>query len=264
MFRKRVRLLAVVAACVVLVAACNWRGAAPTATSPGADGEFEVANIAVGEGHGFGGGTIWYPTDDTQSYGGVAISPGFRSGESAIAWWGQRLASHGFVVITIDTLIATDGANLRGQQLLAALDYLTGESDAAGRVDAQRLAVMGHSMGGGGAIAAADERPALRASVPLAAWHLTKEWDSVTVPTMFISCQEDTTAPNILHSKVFYDSISSDEKAYLEIADGGHSCARVDSALGSTAAVSWLKRYVDDDTRYSKFLCPAPVPGRAR
>jgi hypothetical protein len=25
--------------------------------------------------------------------------------------------------------------------------------------------------------------------------------------------------------------------------------------------IVWLKRYVDNDTRYEQFICPTPVPG---
>ena len=37
------------------------------------------------------------------TFGAVAISPGYTARQSSIAWLGPRLASQGFVVITIDT-----------------------------------------------------------------------------------------------------------------------------------------------------------------
>ncbi len=100
---------------------------------------------------GFGGGTIYYPTTTADgTFGAIAISPGYTALESSISWLGPRLASQGFVVFTIDTLTTLDQPGSRGDQLLAALDYLTQRSSVRSRIDTSRLGVMGHSMGGGG------------------------------------------------------------------------------------------------------------------
>jgi dienelactone hydrolase len=84
-----------------------------------------------------------------------------------MSWLGPRLASQGFVVFTIDTLTRYDQPSSRGDQLLAALDYLTQRSSVRTRIDASRLGVMGHSMGGGGSLEASKDRPALQAAIPL-------------------------------------------------------------------------------------------------
>ena len=135
------------------------RGPDPTeslieaASGPFATAQTTVSRLAA---TGFGGGTIYYPTSTAEgTFGAVAISPGFTATQSSIAWIGPRLASHGFVVITIDTLSTLDQPDSRGDQLLAALDYLTDRSSVRSRIDASRLAVAGHSMGGGGSLAAA-------------------------------------------------------------------------------------------------------------
>ena len=39
------------------------------------------------------------PADGT--FGGVAIAPGFTASRSSMSWYGTRLASHGFVVISM-------------------------------------------------------------------------------------------------------------------------------------------------------------------
>jgi dienelactone hydrolase len=93
--------------------------------------------------------------------------------------------------VTIPTALRHRGRRGRadGRQLLAALDYLTGSSSVRTRIDPNRLAVAGHSMGGGGTLEAARTRPSL--------------------PT-------------------------------------------------ARQMVAWLKRFVDDDTRYDQFICPGP------
>ena len=56
--------------------------------------------------------------------------------------------------MTIDTLNVFNQPDERADQLQAALDYLVNRSTVANRIDRNRLAVMGHSMGGGGSIEA--------------------------------------------------------------------------------------------------------------
>ncbi|QFG22631.1 alpha/beta hydrolase [Actinomadura sp. WMMB 499] len=188
------------------------------------------------------------------------MSPGFVSPEALISWYGPRLASQGFVVMTIETNTLLDQPAARGDQLLAALDYLTGgDSPVRDRVDTGRLAVTGHSMGGGGTLEAARERPGLRAAVPLAPWNLNSDWSAVRTPTMILGAQNDFIAANGLHSEPFYEGLTSaPEKAYAEIANTGHMSFNTPNDVIAKYTIAWMKRYVDDDTRYERFLCPAP------
>lgn len=141
------------------------RGPAPTGASVDATrGPFATATTTVSRlsATGFGGGTIYYPTSTAEcTFGAVAVAPGFTATQSSISWLGPRIASQGFVVFTIDTNSTYDQPSSRGDQLLAALDYLTARSSVRTRIDATRLSVMGHSMGGGGTLEAAETRPTL-------------------------------------------------------------------------------------------------------
>jgi len=241
------------------------RGPDPTTASIEASrGSFATSTVTVSRlaVSGFGGGTIYYPTTTTAgTFGAISIAPGFTATQSSVAHFGPRLASYGFVVITINTLSGWDDPDSRGRQLLAALDYVVRTNP---RVDASRLAVMGHSMGGGGALRASASRPALQASIPMAGYHTTKNWSSVQVPTMLIGGQNDPTAPDSQHSVPFYNSITAaPDKAFLELRGGDHSTPRSDNVTVRKYTLSWLKRFVDDDLRYDQFLCPAPAPNTA-
>ncbi len=213
---------------------------------------------------GFGGGTIYYPGDTTETFGAVAVSPGYTAGESSMSWYGPRLASQGFVVFTIDTNTRYDQPGSRGDQLLAALDYLVEDSDrdVQARLDPDRLAVMGHSMGGGGSLEATADRPALKASIPLTPWNLDKTWGEVTVPTFIIGAEDDSVASVSTHSEPFYESLSGSlDKAYLELAGASHFAPNSPDTTIAKYSISWLKRFVDNDTRYTQFLCPGPDDG---
>lgn len=239
------------------------RGPAPTAASVRAErGPFAVTSTRLPDAAtpGFGAATITYPTTATAgTFGGVAISPGFTASQATVAWLRPRLASHGFVVITFDTMSRFDSPDERGDQLLAALDHLVTSSPVRARVDRRRLAVMGHSMGGGGALEAAKDRPSLQAVVALTPWNTDKTWPEVGTPTLVIGAELDTVAPVVTHSKRFYRALpSAAEKAYLELNAGTHFAPNLPSATIASSSISWLKRFVDGDRRYLPFLCPGP------
>ncbi|MFP8886629.1 bis(hydroxyethyl) terephthalate hydrolase [Streptomyces mangrovi] len=211
---------------------------------------------------GFGGGTIYYPTDTRDgTFGAVAISPGYTASQSSMAWYGPRLASQGFVVFTIDTNTRYDQPGSRGDQLLAALDYLTQRSSVRDRIDSSRLAVMGHSMGGGGSLEAAKERPSLKAAIPLTPWNLDKTWGEITVPTFIVGADGDSIAPVRSHAEPFYESLpSTTNRAYMELNNATHFAPNTSDTEIAKYSISWLKRFVDNDTRYEQFLCPLPRP----
>ncbi|MEU5185159.1 dienelactone hydrolase family protein [Streptomyces longwoodensis] len=241
------------------------RGPAPTTSSiealrgPYAVSETSVSSLAV---TGFGGGTIYYPTSTGDgTFGAVAVSPGYTGTQSSIAWLGPRLASQGFVVFTIDTLTTLDQPDSRGRQLLAALDYLTERSSVRGRIDASRLGVMGHSMGGGGSLEAAKSRPSLQAAIPLTPWNLDKTWPEITTPTLIFGADGDTIAPVASHAEPFYTTLpSSLDRAYLELNNATHFTPNSSNTTIAKYSISWLKRFIDNDTRYEQFLCPLPQP----
>ncbi|MFC4909652.1 dienelactone hydrolase family protein [Actinomadura gamaensis] len=237
------------------------RGPAPTQESITAErGPFAIAQVKVPSrsGAGFNDGTIYYPTDTSRGrFGAVAVMPGFNGPQASVAWYGPRLASQGFVVMTLDSISPWDQPAQRGRQLLAALRYLTGSSAVRGRVDPARLAVMGHSMGGGGILEAEAAQPSLKAAVALAPWDLGNP--SGTSPTMIIGATGDRVASVGSFAERFYRNAAGRDKALVELNGGDHlTFIRPDTTVAKYS-IAWLKRFVDDDTRYDRFLCPAPA-----
>lgn len=238
------------------------RGPAPTTASVQATtGPFAVDSQPIVGASGFGGGQVYYPTDTSHTYGAVAIVPGFISVWAQINWLGPRLASQGFVVIGIETNAITDLPDPRGEQLLAALNWATTSSPVANRIDKTRLAVAGWSMGGGGLKKATADRPSLKAAIGLAPWNGDRNWSSDKVPTMLVGGSSDVVASPNDHAKPFYNSITGTEKAYLELRDADHFFPTSANATLAEYMISWLKRWVDNDARYTQFLCPGPSTG---
>lgn len=232
----------------------------PTSASLNATaGPLSVSTASVTAPRGFGGGTIYHPTAQGR-YGVIAISPGFTATETSIAWLGRRIATHGFVVITLNTLTTLDQPASRANQLMAALNHVVNSSSAAvkARIDTSRLAVAGHSMGGGGALIAARDNPTLKAAYPLTPWNSSTAFSTVRVPTLIIGADGDTIAPVAVHARPFHASLpATTMKAYGELNNGTHFSPNLTNTPIGRYGVAWMKRFVDGDARYSTFLCGA-------
>nr|WP_269329387.1 alpha/beta hydrolase [Kineosporia babensis] len=244
------------------------RGPAPTTSSiESSRGPFSTSQVSISglSANGFGGADVYYPTDTSQgTFGAVAISPGYTARKSSMAWLASRLASQGFVVINIDTNTTSDQPASRGRQLLAALDQVTKDSRVANRIDPTRLAVVGHSMGGGGALEASRSRPSLQAAIPLTPWNTTKSFSGNQVPTLVVGAERDTVASVRSHAEPFYRSLpSAPGKAYLELAGASHFAPNTSNTTIAKHSIAWLKLFVDNDERYRQFVCPGPTSDRA-
>jgi dienelactone hydrolase len=242
------------------------RGPDPTLASITAvTGPFAVATVTVPSAplltQGFNDATIYYPTDTSQgTFGAVVIMPGFFATQSSIAWYGPRLASQGFVVMTLDSYFLFDFPSDRSSQQLAALKYLTTQSTVRSEIDPNRLAVMGWSMGGGGSLESAANQPSLKAAIGLAPWDLNNVSGQITVPTMIFGADNDTVAPFATFAQPFYNGLTKDgDKALIELKNADHFTFASPTTPVAEYSIAWLKRMVDNDTRYNQFLCPTPA-----
>jgi dienelactone hydrolase len=235
------------------------RGPDPTVASvAAAKGSFATAQVNVPAGNGFNGGTIYYPTDTSQgTWGGVAIVPGYTAKfANEEAWMGPWLASFGFVVIGIETNSTNDWDTARGTQLLAALDYLTQKSTVRSRVDASRLAVIGHSMGGGGAMSAATQRPSLKAAIGLAPFFPSGNLARIAVPTLIQGGQNDTVVTPSYLDGLYPTLPAATPGAFVQYSGADHLFWTRSNNIELRTQIPWLKIFVDNDTRYTQFMCP--------
>lgn len=241
-----------------------------TAALEAATGSFSytTATVSAATANGYGGGTIYYPTNAGGTVGAVVVIPGYLAYQSSINWWGPKLASNGFVVMTIDTNSVYDLPPARATQLMAAVNQLktfntTAGSVINGKIDASRMGIIGWSYGGGGTLIAARDNPTLKAAIPMAPKTTSgTNFSGITVPTLIVGCESDTTAAPSSWAIPFYTSIPTTvKKGYLEINNGDHFCPTTGAAnttMIGKYGISWMKRFIDNDTRYSPFLCGAP------
>ncbi len=91
-------------------------------------------------------------------------------------------------------------------------------------------------------------------------WHTTKSWYTLSTPTLIFGAENDSVAPVGSHSEPFYTSIpgSGNDKMYVELNGASHFAPNSSNTTIAKYSISWLKRFVDDDTRFDQFLCPLP------
>jgi dienelactone hydrolase len=264
------RRAAIAVVLALMLVACDWKGPAPTdASLTAASGPFTVSTLAVPSSAGFGGGTIYYPSNVEGPFAAISVSPGFFGTQSAIAAWGPRLASHGFVVVTINTTNLFADPTQRSTEQRQALTYVVNQGNTAsspifGLVDGNRTGVAGHSMGGGASLISAQADPSIDAVMPLAPWNLGANFQGVTSPTLVLACQADTVAPVDTFALPMYNSIpATTKKMYISVTNGDHFCANAPTGGANTVGmygVAFFKRWLDADTRYDPWMCGASAP----
>lgn len=217
----------------------------------------------------FAEATIFYPL--TLSFAGpsgaIVLVPGYTATQDSYDWWGPALASLGVVVMIIDTNDPRDTFQPRKAAHIAAVQFLKSENDNSespinGKIDTNKLAIMGHSLGGGAALAAAQELGnEIKAVIPLMPYccelgqSFDGDYSGLTVPTLIIASSEDTVAPPDTHARALYDSIAdSTSKAYLEFASGSHNLPTnggIDLASQARFTFAWLKLQMDGNSNFA-------------
>ena len=177
----------------------------------------------------FSSATIHIPTTG-ESLPSIVIVGGWLCGPDVLAAWASFFASHGIVAMTIGTPAPhKDTPPDRSRALLDASKALQSENDREdsklfGRLDASRRAVMGYSLGGGGAQLAALADPALKCAIALAPHSgegpfSEKLTDSV--PILFLVGNADTMASASDFSWPHYNKTGA-PKLFFEITGGDY------------------------------------------
>jgi len=215
---------------------------------------------------GYRASTIYYPGDATPPFIGVAAVPGLNGVQRSVSQWGTFLASHGYAVIVIDTNATSENPSQRSTALMAAISTLQAENTRSGSPLSGRMSdcmvVMGHSMGGGGAVIAANANgSALKGAIGLSPYGGGQSSSNIVVPTLLFVATGDPLSTPGTHVKPAYQAIpAGTSKMYLEFPGGSHDIAqypvgtRTTDLIVARYGLSWLKFNVDGDARYRQFL----------
>jgi len=190
--------------------------------------------------------------------------------------WGTFLASHGFVVLFVNT--SSNGCGTpQSAALTDGLASLVGENTRSGSplfgiLDTQRLAVMGHSYGGSGAFyaAQANTNPGLKAVLAMNPVANNGYFNTDTTPSLIFAGVNDphiNTAANLAQYQsipattpslyALFNPVSTVLISMHHIADTPLG-TNVTDPIVARLGLSFLEVYVVGDARYAPFLVADP------
>lgn len=216
------------------------------------NGPFQVQSYRVSN------GTIFYPTDAEPPLAGIAICPGFLNSGPEMEPWGPFYASHGFVMIAVDT-IGSDVPQIRAVKLLDGVSTLKAENENSsspifGKM-AGRYGTTGYSMGGGGTTIASGEDSTLYSSIGLAAWGPVTS--GVTVPTLLLCGSSDGVAPCNMSQSAYSGLPAGTPKMMVTISGASHFDWFTPAAVGGVSgqyALAFQKVFLAGDERWKPIL----------
>lgn len=207
---------------------------------------------------GYASSLMLYPEfDDKRALPVVIVMHGWMGSKEKMRWIGERVAQTGFAAFVIT---ASNAKKLFTQpkdwieNYQAALLSLKAENKRAqsplqGRLDLEKISVIGHSMGGGGALFFSHEHSnRLKSIVALAPYSrdANKEVHQIQAPTLILTGSKDSVAPPKMGSSFFEALDSSLTKKYQELENVGHNDFEKDGAhheLIASQVLQWFDEH---------------------
>lgn len=216
-----------------------------------------------------GGATVYYPANAEPPFSGMVFTPPYTGIQAMYAAWGPFFASHGMVLVTMDTTTTLDTVDQRASQQKTMLNVLKQEntrtgSPLRGKLDTSRLGAVGWSMGGGATWINAAEYSGLKTAMSLAghnmsAMDINSKGYNTRVPTLLFNGALDLTYLGGLgQSDGVYNAIPAGiPKVFYEVSSAGHFDWGSPTAANRSVAgiaLAFQKAFLDGDTRWVTYI----------
>lgn len=237
--------------------------------APGGNGGSSVCDYTTGlTSLSYASARVSYPCNLSGTAPATTLTGGYTNTKEQMYWLADHLSSHGYIVITM-TPTNTLGTPLTWETAhKGGIDKLKSEntrllSAIRGKVDLNKLGLMGFSMGGGGTLlAAADLGTQVKTAVPLAPWlgTLSPTYRNIKAKTLVLAGSSDTVAfPSTIAS--YYQSLPTGiTRGWAEFRGASHSDWYSSFASSSqqtrfkTMTTTWLKVHLTGDASYLPYL----------
>ena len=173
--------------------------------------------------------TIHYPIkEEIKPHPIVIFIHGFAAWKELYTWIANSLVSNGFgaLFLTVPNRYGIDPIQW-SDCIKGAINYLGNDSKTVEKVDNRKIGVMGHSMGGLGALLAASQDTRIKCIVGLAPAILPrylpipKEVFTLLIPIQIQIGDKDRIIP-LNNVRKFYSTLYSMKKDLVEISGGNH------------------------------------------
>lgn len=217
---------------------------------------------------------VWYPSDNPGPYPAVVFAHGFVMAPGDYEGLAEALVVEGYVFVSIGTEQGfAPSHEAYGQDLAFVAEEISANA-VGGVLDGAfdgRIAIGGHSMGGGASWLSAASNPPADAFFVFAPAETNPSaiasGASIEAPAMVVSGTDDAVTPPATQHEPIYDAaVNSPCRAFVSIPDGGH-CGFADPgtlcdfgelgfqglshaeqlALSVSVVVPWLDAFLRDD-----------------
>ncbi|MBO75088.1 MAG: hypothetical protein CMD33_07440 [Flavobacteriales bacterium] len=231
---------------------------------------------------------VWYPSEALGPYPVVVFAHGFVMAPDDYEGLAEALVGEGYAFVSIGTeQTFAPNHEAYGQDLAFVAEEISSNEvggELGGAFDG-RIAIGGHSMGGGASWLSSESTPPVDAYVVFAPGETNPSaisaGASIEVPAMVVSGTEDAvTPPTSQHEPIYESSVNSPCRAFVSIPNGGH-CGYADPgtlcdfgelgfqglshaeqlALSVSVVVPWLDAFLRDDPSGLDGLEQAAVSG---
>jgi dienelactone hydrolase len=173
---------------------------------------------------------LFSPPEESNRFGSVIVfAHGFRAQKEWYQWLGDCLASHGYFAL----LFTVPSQKCRNPQqwsdgIRSAINYMFREQESLpDTMSPEKTGVMGHSIGGLGALLAGSVDSRIKCIVGLAPailpehLNIPKELYRVPIPIQLQIGSNDGIIPP-KNVKTFFNDLRSKQKSFIEIEGGNH------------------------------------------
>lgn len=223
------------------------------------------------------GATVYYPRTAEPPFSGLVYCPPLTGVQVMLAAWGPFFASHGIVLVTMDTYTIMDYVESRATQQSNVLNLLKKENSRSasplyGKLDLNRIGVMGWSMGGGATWINSGKYPGLKTAMTLAGHNISvfnpvnipyAQGMRTSIPILIMNGGLDASILGGLgQSDGVYRNATGPKIIYV-LSTAGHFdwSAPAGVTLGEGVkrmALSFQKTFLDGDTRWQEYLTERP------
>lgn len=216
-----------------------------------------------------GGATVYYPTNAEPPFSTLVFCPPFIGSQFMYDDWGPFFASHGIVLVTMDSTTILDQVVQRAGQQRDVLDVMKEEnsdprSPLYGKLDTSRMGVTGWSMGGGASWINSAKYPGLKTAMSLAGHNLTAldtdaSGRNTRIPTILFNGTLDVTyLGGWGQTSGVYRSIPRGvPKVIYELSTVGHFAWGSPTAASDEVAelaLAFQKTFLDGDLRWAQYI----------